>query len=120
MSVVEAKLPELGSERCPVEAEEFGGGRAVAAGVGECLAEECGLDEPDSPVVEIGLRQPTEGRAGCRGPVFDGGIDVVAGGLERPGSGGSDLTSRQVLWPQYGGPCMALTRARSGLSYRIG
>ena len=35
VSVVEAKLTELGSQCCPVEAEEFGGGRAVAAGVGQ-------------------------------------------------------------------------------------
>jgi hypothetical protein len=100
VSVVEAKLTELGSQCCPVEAEEFGGGRAVAAGVSECLAKERGLDEPHGTVVEVGFGQSAEGGAGRRGPVFDGGVQVVADGTERPGSVGDDVGRREVLRPQ--------------------
>ena len=82
VSVVEAELAELGPERRPVEAEKLRGGGAVAACMGQSLAEQRGLHEPDCAVVEVGFRQPAEGGSRHGGPFLHCLIDAPPRGLE--------------------------------------
>ena len=48
-------MPQLRAQRGPVEAEEFGGRRAIAAGVGEHLAQQRVLQRRAGAVMEVGL-----------------------------------------------------------------
>ena len=52
-SVVDPQASEFCAERGPIEAEESGGGRAIASGMGEGFAEEGSLDELNRTVEEV-------------------------------------------------------------------